>query len=202
MRKIDVFAEIARRRDLTFGELLDTRRATEYNLLGETLLVNRRVYIPIGRTKPRRSRRRGFNAREERWIVMAVSNWVHPTFENPPVIETAFSFEFAPLERWKVPHFGLYWETIRDRYPKLDVRSALPSQIEDLDEPPIPPKPVSFGIIDISPVRRWFYNETETQLIQTQNNRFIFNWKRGVAEEPYPHYRNIRPVIFRALNGA
>jgi len=131
---------------------------------------------------------------------MAESGWVHPAFEKPPVIESAFAVEFAPLHGWKIPYYGLYWESIRSRYPKLDVHSAIPSQIEDLDEQ-MPSKSVSFGIVSSPPVRCWFYNEPETELIQVQNDRFIFNWKRGVSDERYPHYKNIRPTIKEEWNG-
>jgi len=125
---------------------------------------------------------------------MAGSTWVHPRFERPPVIETAFSFEFSPLPGWKIPFFGLYWNEIQGRYPKLDVHSAIPSQIEEFDEQPFP-KSIRLGITTTPPVRCWFYNDPETQLIQVQSDRFIFNWKRGLSEEPYPHYENIRPIM-------
>lgn len=125
---------------------------------------------------------------------MGDSKWPHPRFDSPPVIETAFSFQFSPLPDWKIPHFGLYWETIRDRYPKLDVHSAIPSQIEEMEEPPAP-KSLRVGFTSTPPVRCWFYNDPESLLIQVQNDRFVFNWKRGLSGEPYPHYDAIRPVI-------
>ena len=126
---------------------------------------------------------------------MPQSSWVHPKFDEPPVVETAFSVEFATLAKWQVPHFGLYWTRIRDRYPKLNVQAALPSIIEQLDESPEIPQKITFNIIEQPQIRCWFYNEPETQLIQIQNDRFIFNWKRGPRNDAYPHYENMRPVI-------
>ena len=61
---------------------------------------------------------------------MSDSPWVHPRFDRPPVVETAFSIEFTPLERWLVPHFGLYWENDPDTLSQLNVHGAIPSQIE------------------------------------------------------------------------
>src|SRR5438270_926510 len=104
---------------------------------------------------------------------MADHAWVHPRFDRPPIIETAFSIEFTPLARWQIPFFGLYWATIRDRYPKLNVHSPLHSQIEDLDGVPAP-KNLMLDFRTEPEARCWFYNETETQLIQVQKNRFIF----------------------------
>ena len=43
------------------------------------------------------------------------------------------------------------------------------------------------------PSRLWFYNEAETELVQVQPDRFIFNWKRGLVAAAYPHYEKIRP---------
>jgi uncharacterized protein (TIGR04255 family) len=126
---------------------------------------------------------------------MSKSTWVHPEFENAPVVETVFSIEFVPLSRWQIPHFGLYWQTIRDNYPKLNVQGALVSQIEDFGEKKNFPPTFTFDVGTSPHVRCWFFNESETQLIQIQHDRFIFNWKRGLGNEPYPHYVNIRPLI-------
>jgi uncharacterized protein (TIGR04255 family) len=115
-----------------------------------------------------------------------------PKFDSPPVIETALGVEFAPLEKWAVPHFGLYWELIRDRFPKFEVQPPAPSRIED-------PATV-FRKVDNTvslhsgppPVRCWFIDASDAMLVQIQSSRFIFNWrKRG---EPYPEYEKaIRP---------
>ena len=33
-----------------------------------------------------------------------------PVYKNPPVVETAFAIEFAPLAGWNLLHFGALWE--------------------------------------------------------------------------------------------
>ena len=128
-------------------------------------------------------------------IYMSNLSWDHPRFDRPPVIETSFSIDFAKIERWQIPYFGLYWSTIRDRYPKLNVQSAIPSQIEDFDNYLSPSTPFTVDLDEHAPVRCWFYNENETQLVQIQRDRFIFNWKRGLSNEVYPHYENMRPTV-------
>ena len=126
---------------------------------------------------------------------MPETNWVHPEFDNPPVVETVFDIEFVPLAGWQIPHFGIYWQTIRDRYPKLSVQAALASQTEPFGQRRSFQPSITFDVLSHPPVRCWFFNESETQLVQIQNNRFIFNWKRGLNHKPYPRYANIRPVI-------
>jgi hypothetical protein len=38
-----------------------------------------------------------------------------PTFRNPPVVETALSIQFDPLEGFTNAHFGLYYKSVRER---------------------------------------------------------------------------------------
>jgi uncharacterized protein (TIGR04255 family) len=122
----------------------------------------------------------------------------HVRFERPPVIETVFGIQFQPLGRWQIPTFGLFWTTIKDRYPRTTVAPSLETQIEDISQPPRPMGGVAFNILPGPPPPRcWFFNESESQLIQVQQNRFIFNWKRGLVDASYPHYENIRPILQR-----
>ena len=47
------------------------------------------------------------------------------------------------------------------------------------------------------PVRCWFINRDETQLVQIQNNCFIRNWRRTDLTPDYLHYDVIRPLFQR-----
>ena len=114
----------------------------------------------------------------------------HPHFANPPVQETAFGIEFAPLQKWQVPFVGLFWQRVRNRYPAFRVLPSLPSVVEDLSGRPQASPGLSFNVVaEVPPVRCWFLTEDETRLIQVQQDRFIFNWKRGRVDAPYPHSR-------------
>jgi uncharacterized protein (TIGR04255 family) len=136
---------------------------------------------------------------------MESSLHTHPRFDKPPVIETVLSVEFSPLPGWQIPFFGLYWATIRDRYPKQSTQPALPSQIENLSDEYMPPRRL---VVDLSSssfsslleARCWFYNEEETELIQIQRDRFIFNWKKGLVDQAYPRYENLRPIFEHEWN--
>ena len=115
-----------------------------------------------------------------------------PKFDDPPVIETALGVEFAPIEKWSVPHFGLYWERIRDRFPKFEVQPPAASQIEDLDTVFRKTENTVSVLSGPPPVRCWFIDASDSTLLQIQNSRFIFNWRK--RDEPYPEYeRSIRP---------
>lgn len=118
-----------------------------------------------------------------------------PKFSMPPVIETVLGVEFDRLENWGVPFFGLFWATVRDRFPKYAVKPPLDSQIEGFDKP----KPLTgprLQFLTEPEVRCWFIDTDDRALIQVQNNRFTYNWRKTDTSDEYPHYNdNIRPAF-------
>ena len=114
-----------------------------------------------------------------------------PDFTDPPVIEVALSVQFEPLSALGVPQFGLLWEHYRKEFPNTEDQPALPSVTEHFEAPK--PPSVKVGIIsEPRPPRCWFKNAADTELIQVQQDRFVFNWRKSKAEEPYPRYPYVR----------
>ena len=112
-----------------------------------------------------------------------------PDYDNPPVVETLLSVSFSDLEKWGIPHFGLYWERIRAEYPKFELRPPVVSQIETFsDGEERGPAVLEFELLNQPPIRCWFIHENENRLIQLQNNRFIFNWRKVREAERYPRF--------------
>jgi len=112
-----------------------------------------------------------------------------PDFEHPPAIETYMGVHFDRLESWTLPHFGLFWNRIREEYPKAEVRPPIAAKEwmsfeYGTTEPP--------GELRI-PVRYWFISHDNMRLIQVQNNLFLHNWRRGGNSEAYSHYGDLRP---------
>jgi len=103
-----------------------------------------------------------------------------PHFDNPPIVEKLMGIEFAPLEQWAVPHFGLFWQEIRASYPQFQVPPQVTTASKD------------FPYIEVTPIRCWFFHESQTKLIQIQNDRFIYNWQKPTTYEKYPHYETIQ----------
>ena len=66
-----------------------------------------------------------------------------PRFSAPPVIETILGVEFARLEKWGVPYFGIFWNHIKEQFPNYAVKPPLDSQIEHFDKPKPPASPKS-----------------------------------------------------------
>ena len=102
-----------------------------------------------------------------------------PSYRKPPVVEVACGLRFKPLESWKLAHVGLFWDMIREEFPRCE--HALP-----LDFGP--------GIMDVTtnlPLPRvWFINEDGDRLVQLQRNAFFYNWRLRSEKKPYPRYKN------------
>lgn len=107
-----------------------------------------------------------------------------PQYDNPPVTETILGIEFRPLATWGMPHFGLFWAKIREKYSKFSV------------QPPLPEESHGSGlIISLNPipvVRCWFIDYEDKWLLQVQNSRFISNWKKKKDDSDYPSYTLFR----------
>jgi len=117
-----------------------------------------------------------------------------PDFENPPAVETLLGVRFAPLKSWQASHFGLFWNRIRVEYPRAEVHSAI-SSVETPVMFCFPEEPHSeFDV----PIRCWFMNRNEATLIQIQRDRFIHNWRKREATQPYLHYDALRPDFERS----
>jgi len=120
-----------------------------------------------------------------------------PKYLEPPVVETVLALEFAPIENWGIPHFGLFWQRIRNEFPRFQVQPPLESQIESFHLPQSPPT-AGLRLMSTPEVRCWFVDSDDKTLIQVQNNRFIYNWRKRGEEHAYPHYdENIRPRFER-----
>jgi uncharacterized protein (TIGR04255 family) len=108
---------------------------------------------------------------------------VVPAYRNPPIDELAIGVQFPAIPKFLDIHSALYWQRVRDQYPRVESQPRLEGPIEGLDPSPVP---VQFVPIDVRQVRNWLINETDDQLIQIQNSRFVYNWRH--RETPYPKF--------------
>lgn len=98
-----------------------------------------------------------------------------PDYERPPVIEVVCSITFQPLDRFLAPHFGLYWEKVKQRYSECAERGPLAPVIEGAAGR----KPLEVELLDVPPIPRiWFVNQESNELIQVQRDRFLHNWRK------------------------
>lgn len=103
-----------------------------------------------------------------------------PDYNSPPISEVVCGISFEPLVRQKIPHFGLFWNAIRDDFPKCEHAPPLADSDEEFQQANEIPLP-----------RVWLINKSNNLLIQLQNNRFIYNWRRLKSDDSYPRFKEI-----------
>lgn len=88
----------------------------------------------------------------------------------------------------KAAQVGLFWQAMRDTFPRLEEAPPLSSAIENIRDQPT--QEIQFGALP--PLRRtWLLNADGRHLIQIQEDRFLFNWKRTEDEDNYPSYERV-----------
>src|ERR1700722_13616133 len=116
-----------------------------------------------------------------------------PTFDRPPVLETAIGAQFDPLAKFSNAHLGAFWASLGDQWSSLSDAPPLPQQFErfgtDQAWARLGGLQVRVGKDVASRIR--VSNASGTRLIQVQNGRFSYNWL-GASGETYPRYRTIR----------
>ncbi|HET6841536.1 MAG TPA: TIGR04255 family protein [Candidatus Angelobacter sp.] len=114
-----------------------------------------------------------------------------PDFKTPPAIETLMGLYFAPLKGWQTPYFGLFWNEIRQDYPKVEVQPFLvPDQALRVE---LKSEKARLEITGEVPVRWLYFHRSEKTLIQVQSDTFMQNWRKRNDKDPYLHYSDLRP---------
>lgn len=124
-----------------------------------------------------------------------------PDFSHPPVTEVVLGLQFEPLRNFGLRHFGLLWKKFSGRFPNTE------------DHPPLDPVIEQFGAAQPGAVagqiklrkgfpfpRCWFLNDSKSQLIQIQRDRFILNWRKTPEEDEYPRYKTVRDAFSREFD--
>jgi uncharacterized protein (TIGR04255 family) len=121
-----------------------------------------------------------------------------PQFAKPPVVEVAISVQFEELKRFKLIHFGLLWEHLRDRFPSTEHQPPLAPVVELFGVPPT--RRLELRVEEAFPIGRCWYGSVDgNRLVQVQPDRFILNWRKLDAETQYPSYDHLRGEFEREL---
>src|SRR5262245_37109554 len=108
-----------------------------------------------------------------------------PDFAKPPVVETVLDVGFAPLPGWRIPHFGLFWQSIRDEYPTFRDQPPLLLERETFGKRQSQPLNLAFEFLNQPEARCWFEEKSGARLIQIQHDRFIHNWRKTEKQQEY-----------------
>jgi uncharacterized protein (TIGR04255 family) len=122
---------------------------------------------------------------------MSDAEGVFPAFERPPLEEVAIGVQFLPISNFYDAHAGLYWQRIKDAYPKVSSQPRIESPIESLN----PPEQIrfEFPVLNQQQSRTWLISEDDEYLIQIQNTRFFSNWRH--RQSSYPRFKKLRTLF-------
>jgi uncharacterized protein (TIGR04255 family) len=105
-----------------------------------------------------------------------------PDFERPPVLEVVSGVQFSELIQFQTRHFGQFWETIKNDFPRTQDAPPLPDVSEN----------VSLEIMTLPPLRRvMFVSADNSYVLQLQNSRFHFNWRKTSDSDVYPRFNTV-----------
>jgi uncharacterized protein (TIGR04255 family) len=139
-----------------------------------------------------------------------------PDFGAPPVTEVALGVQFNTLDRLLAPHLGVIWSEFKDQFPEAEQHPPLDPVFETFAEKgsrtPIPRLHLEL-LTTIPTPRVFFINQTKTELLQVQRDRFHHNWRKVGEGDAYPRfermletfeggYRRLETVLARERLGA
>ncbi|PCJ44518.1 MAG: hypothetical protein COA81_01025 [Alphaproteobacteria bacterium] len=110
-----------------------------------------------------------------------------PHFKKPPIIEVVCSVEFEPIEAFQSAHFGDYWSRIKYDFP--DTQDVAPVERMNSNQG----DSITLRIRTSPPLPRvWFVGKSEHELIQLQDNRFMYNWRKlDIDDGEYPRFETV-----------
>lgn len=123
-----------------------------------------------------------------------------PEYKNPPVNEVVLGVQFDELQSFQMAHVGLYWQTIKTDYPRIEDRAPISSAFEFFGEPVAFQPGIQVG--QLPPLRRcWFLDKPKNRLVQIQPERFLHNWRKVTGAEEYPRYSSIKKSFEQLWQG-
>jgi uncharacterized protein (TIGR04255 family) len=112
-----------------------------------------------------------------------------PDYDDPPVNEVVVGVQFNQTAITGA-HIGLFWEELRDEFPKVSEHPPLEPKIEFLQ-----PRRFSAPRLEFSAwhgSRYWLTSEDDVQLVQVQPDRLLYNWRRGPNNAAYPRFEAVQ----------
>jgi uncharacterized protein (TIGR04255 family) len=121
-----------------------------------------------------------------------------PKFDRPPVIETVLGVQFASIPNFTAAHFGLFWKQCLDSsWTKVQDAPRLPDQFEKFGDELMWGIPMPMFATKLEPDRVQIIHKDDDKLIQIQNSRFLYNWRK--RENPYHSFSETHPEFQKHL---
>lgn len=117
---------------------------------------------------------------------MTIADLQRPHFKRPPIFEQAIALVFERLQNFAIVDPGLFWSEVREEFPLSETAPRLATSVELFDSPETQ---VTFSALPaVQLPRTVFKTDPEGELIQLQDDKFVFNWVRSSDEAQYPRF--------------
>jgi uncharacterized protein (TIGR04255 family) len=120
-----------------------------------------------------------------------------PNFDRPPIDEVAIALQLSePIPGFTDAHVGLYWQSVKQSYPRVESQPRLSVTPETLDEGPPPVgQTLQMPMLQLGG-RTWLVSDDDAFVVQIQNDRFTRNWRR--REQAYPHFEALAEAFWNS----
>jgi len=103
-----------------------------------------------------------------------------PGFRRPPISELVCGIAFNRLSAFGAPYVGLLWKECFRDFPNPE---SAPPLLTGATE--------SLSLEELQFPRIWFVAADERTLIQVQNDRLLFNWRKRADDDEYPRFDTV-----------
>ena len=117
-----------------------------------------------------------------------------PYFERPPVVESVLGVHFDPLPNLQNSHLVLFWQTLGvEHWPLVSEVPPLPPVSERFgEEHKFAKKGLQIKVGTETTMRLQIKNAVDDRMVQVQNGRFHYNWRKQHEANEYPRYATVR----------
>jgi uncharacterized protein (TIGR04255 family) len=125
---------------------------------------------------------------------MAEQGSTIPSYRKPPIIEAVWSVQFLEMPWLLSPHTGIFWNSVRTRFPLCEEHPPIAHIIEAPDVFNVPQPQIEL-CTTLPPTRQWFLSNSGGDIIQLQRNRFCCNWRKVQAQDVYPRFSYMQELF-------
>lgn len=117
-----------------------------------------------------------------------------PYFERPPVVESVLGLHFDALPSLQYADLVLFWQTLEVEYWRSVNEQPPLAPISERfgEEHQFAKRGLSIKIGTDTTMRLQIKNAADDRMVQVQNGRFHYNWRKQHEANEYPRYATVR----------
>ncbi|HEY9756356.1 MAG TPA: TIGR04255 family protein [Oculatellaceae cyanobacterium] len=114
-----------------------------------------------------------------------------PSYNNPPVGEVSITVQFQKLATLRSLEMAEF-RTLLTQFSRAEEHPLVPPTFEQFPGRIPVMQSIEIQLLDVPPPPRYiFITESNDELIQLQQDRFGYNWRKAQPSQDYPRYEKI-----------